>query len=70
MLASGQGDAENPLPALRLRHFGGLTSGLGALACGSQLPIPTCWLLLLVSGSEHWQGAENMGKAFYTHLPR
>lgn len=70
MLVSGQGETVNPLPALRLWHFGGFVSGLAALAHGLQLPIPTCWLLLLVSNSECLQGMENMEKAFYTHLLR
>lgn len=64
MLASEQGKAMNPPPEVQLRHFGGLTSGLEALAHDLQLPIPICGLLLLVSSSERFKGQQTWGKQF------
>lgn len=63
MLASGQGEAVNPLPVFGFRM-------LEVSPWGLQVPIPACWLLLLVSSSKCLQGTENTVKAFCMHVPR
>lgn len=63
------GGSPKPIAWLWLWCFRDLALGLRAPAHSLQVPIPACWLLL-VSSSECLQGTEDVGKAFYTHMPR